>query len=718
MNKYYSIILFLSLLIIINIYPQWSNNSQINTPVCTAVENQNEVVSATDGQGGTFFAWRDYRNEPTMFGGDIYVQKISSDGELLWGNDGIPVSTAINGQFRPEIINDGAGNVIIVWADNKGGFYNYDLYAQKLDENSNKLWGSNGVHVTTDFYTDSFHQITSDGNGGVIITWQRLANVPGTTDIYAQKISADGTIQWTANGLPVCQASGSQYYPQLASDGIGGAVIVWSDARNGSSNLDIFAQHVNRKGTINWTVDGNPVCTDPAVQDLPVICKSNVNNGVIIAYEDYRVLDGAIYVQRLNEYGEYDWTENGILISPNGSSCSNPAIIQDIAGGYIVCWIDDVQMTETNIMAQKFDENANKLWGTDAVTVCSATNDQQNIYAISNDAGGITITWQDYRSDSEADIYAQWIDPDGNAMWGIDGIGVSNAQGSEEYPVCTADGIGGAVISWVDGRNGTDDIYTQNVDIQGQLGTQIFWWTKNNINKPVNDLQITADTILVTIGGKSSTDLELTDGTLIIDTLFHQLTNDLEITVEHGGIIDTIAYHAGMQGSDFIHTYLNDNSSIYLSEGDPPFSGIYIPFSKLEKFGGTDPAGEWIINIYDSQTGNTGTLQSWGVALSFTSITDVKQITENIPDDFILYQNYPNPFNPSTKIKFTISDLQFTILKVYNVLGKEVATLVNEKLPAGNYEVDFNASNLPSGIYFYRLNAGSYSSTKKMIILK
>ena len=90
---------------------------------------------------------------------------------------------------------------------------------------------------------------------------------------------------------------------------------------------------------------------------------------------------------------------------------------------------------------------------------------------------------------------------------------------------------------------------------------------------------------------------------------------------------------------------------------------------------------------------------------------------------FSLEQNYPNPFNPSTKIKFTIpSDVKGqksnVTLKVYDVLGNEVATLVNEEKPAGEFEVDFNAIGLPSGIYFYQLNAGSFLQTKKMVYLK
>ncbi|MCH7964201.1 MAG: T9SS type A sorting domain-containing protein [Bacteroidetes bacterium] len=108
----------------------------------------------------------------------------------------------------------------------------------------------------------------------------------------------------------------------------------------------------------------------------------------------------------------------------------------------------------------------------------------------------------------------------------------------------------------------------------------------------------------------------------------------------------------------------------------------------------------------------------------FPKVTDYSfTITSNAsedfqPMDFKLEQNFPNPFNPSTSIQYAMSSGQFVILKVYDVLGTEVKTLVNEELPAGIYEVIFDAANLPSGIYFYRLQAGIFTETKKMLILK
>jgi hypothetical protein len=105
------------------------------------------------------------------------------------------------------------------------------------------------------------------------------------------------------------------------------------------------------------------------------------------------------------------------------------------------------------------------------------------------------------------------------------------------------------------------------------------------------------------------------------------------------------------------------------------------------------------------------------------NLTDVEQEQSAIPEEFSLLQNYPNPFNPTTKIRYTIpsvgtSLMKFVQLKVYDVLGNKVATLVDEEKPAGNYEIDFDASKLPSGVYFYKLTAGELISTHKMILIR
>lgn len=112
------------------------------------------------------------------------------------------------------------------------------------------------------------------------------------------------------------------------------------------------------------------------------------------------------------------------------------------------------------------------------------------------------------------------------------------------------------------------------------------------------------------------------------------------------------------------------------------------------------------------------TLTNEEIQILYGSTVDVKMDDNIVLNDFNLCQNYPNPFNPYTLISFSIPSKNQVVLKVFDLLGKEVAALINEERPAGSYTVEFNASNLSSGIYFYRLQAGSYIETKKMLLLK
>lgn len=104
--------------------------------------------------------------------------------------------------------------------------------------------------------------------------------------------------------------------------------------------------------------------------------------------------------------------------------------------------------------------------------------------------------------------------------------------------------------------------------------------------------------------------------------------------------------------------------------------------------------------------------------LSNNMVIGVPNNNTNLPEGFLLYQNYPNPFNPTTSIKYSVSGVQNVKLEVYDILGKEVATLVNTRQSAGIYEVKFSGEHMSSGIYFYKLTAGNYSDRKKMLIVK
>jgi len=174
----------------------------------------------------------------------------------------------------------------------------------------------------------------------------------------------------------------------------------------------------------------------------------------------------------------------------------------------------------------------------------------------------------------------------------------------------------------------------------------------------------------------------------------------------------------------------NDSAQVYISasyNGGESFQDILVsdvPFlpSSIQAFWANDYMGSYIgITALQNivwpcwNDNRTGFYQLYTERLI---VTDVREIYIDLPESFILEQNYPNPFNPSTTIGFQLPEKSYVEITVYDVLGNEVATLVDEYKPAGRYEIEFNASGLSTGVYFYRLQAGGFIQTKKMVLMK
>jgi hypothetical protein len=176
----------------------------------------------------------------------------------------------------------------------------------------------------------------------------------------------------------------------------------------------------------------------------------------------------------------------------------------------------------------------------------------------------------------------------------------------------------------------------------------------------------------------------------------------------------------GEGGQNFINTVFDDTSSIPISQGIPPYSGRYKPIGNLSILYDKDISGDWILKILDKKSGNEGVLNSWCLQMTY-NIVGINEPVSEIPKEFKLFQNYPNPFNPATNIKYNIAKSSLVNLKIYDMLGRVVAEPVNEYQKAGVYEVQFpgnTGSNLPSGVYVYKLSAGDFVSVKRMVLVK
>jgi hypothetical protein len=159
----------------------------------------------------------------------------------------------------------------------------------------------------------------------------------------------------------------------------------------------------------------------------------------------------------------------------------------------------------------------------------------------------------------------------------------------------------------------------------------------------------------------------------------------------------------------------NNNSGSYTGYFDMPFNTRVATFGA----GFTITYGDFKKNIHSQILVMSG---DWADPIAAPELVsgignrDSWSLTS--PRAFRLKQNYPNPFNPLTRIKFTLSNQEHVSVKVYNTLGQKIQALLNKTMPAGNHEVEFNGENLPSGIYFYRIQAGDFQDVKKMVILK
>ena len=170
-------------------------------------------------------------------------------------------------------------------------------------------------------------------------------------------------------------------------------------------------------------------------------------------------------------------------------------------------------------------------------------------------------------------------------------------------------------------------------------------------------------------------------------------------------------------------TLQNGSAKIYLDENSTPIFDVVAGGSSNNymKYGETSTGGlfggllDWIIwDVSGAYAPGEGT----PLPETLTGLTSVNEYDSKLPDNYILSQNYPNPFNPSTQISFSLIKPGLTTLTVYNLIGQEIAQLVDEELNSGTYKVNFNAENLPTGLYIYRIQSGSFNDTKKMMLIK
>jgi len=468
MAKLYKPVLMLTFLLqVVGVQSAQAQWLPTGVPICISEGEQLRARIVSDGLGGAIITWEGGNppgNVGISGGFDVYAQRINANGVVRWAENGIPVCTAINGQGRPQIVSDGEGGAVIAWQDGRSGT-RWDLYAQRIDSDGYSEWAEGGVFlgIGDEWGWDLDLQIAADGFRGAIIAYRAYhpdsAIVAG---VYVQRVTANGSAVWGANGISIGIALGDRVWPRIVEDGQHGAIITWMEGRP-RGGWRVYVQRINPEGIALWGPNGIAVCSASSEQGLPEIASDGSGGAIVVWRDDERGCK--VYTQKIGGDGELLWPDDGIAVSGIHSDCC-PQIVSDEAGGAIVTWSDFIR-----IYAQRVDSMGLVRWGTNGVTL----RDYAYVgypHLIKDGFGGAIIMWEDGWGGNDQNIYAQRVNAAGATLWAENGIPVCRTNAYQDGAQAILDGAGGAIAVWRDAREccvaDISDIYAQKIHAAGE----------------------------------------------------------------------------------------------------------------------------------------------------------------------------------------------------------------------------------------------------------
>jgi hypothetical protein len=310
----------------------------------------------------------------------------------------------------------------------------------------------------------------------------------------------------------------------------------------------------------------------------------------------------------------------------------------------------------------------------------------------------------------EGQVYAAWVDSigvvfdrsiDAGNSWLDENIRISSLNDGWNYYLsygCAYDGT-----PWIDCDNSNSPnkgtVYLSWIDNTGSLYRTDVWLSKStnmgiNWSQPV---RVNNDPINLQNKAHYFTHIAVDQANGNLYCSFYDNRSAPNIAY-----IDLYLARSTDGGSTFANVKVNSNQFSLCSVYYGDYIGLAAYNNKVRP-------------VWAEGNGSAGSI--W-TAIIDTFTIGIKPISNYIPENFLLYQNYPNPFNPATNIKFDLPKSTLVKIKIYDILGKEIETLVNENLLPGSYKIDWNASQYPSGIYFYKMETANYVETKRMILMK
>ena len=418
-----------------------------------------------DGNGGAIVAWHDTRNASNE---NLYMQRISADGTLLWDTGGKLLCDATGIQEGVKIAPDGTGSFIFVWRD-KRNENNGDIFAHRVDINGDFLWTEEiQVYVANGIQQNP--RITTASDGGAIIVWEDGRNDPFTKDIYAQKIALDGNLVWNTSGLALCTEQNDQINPRLINDTNGGCYFIWEDGRiQGHPYEDIYVQHIDAIGNALFEQNGKPICNADGEQFSPLL-RRDTDNNLFAVWGDNRLGSTGIYVQILDSAGNIILSANGEIIYYGlcGDAC-NYEILGD-GNKSIIIWED----TRNPVLGRQIfmqvlnnDGSLGLQVNGKAITEPTGSDQEYPDAVVHYTVDGAVIVWQENRADY-TQIYAQAVDINGNFLWSNTGIPVGTFLAEQQGAKLSVEYISpdtqNYYVGWSDLRdNWNYGIYAQSI---------------------------------------------------------------------------------------------------------------------------------------------------------------------------------------------------------------------------------------------------------------
>lgn len=283
---------------------------------------------------------------------------------------------------------------------------------------------------------------------------------------------------WGTTTLPlaVCSAPAHQDLPMAAADGSGGSIVAWTDHRN-ERDADIYAQWIDATGEVRWASDGIAVCAAVGSQHLTGVVADG-SGGAVFVWVDHRSAnesDEDIYAQRLGPDGSPLWGANGVAVGRGPGTQAEAVLVSDGADGAIIVWTDNANGSGAGVIrGQRIGAAGDLLWDPNGLEIAasSAGGGQRAPAVVADGAGGAVIAWVDGRSRAgQGEIYAQRIGGDGERIWSVSDTAVTTSSSTALAggPMLVADGAGGVLVAWSasEDENGTPQVRGQRISSSG-----------------------------------------------------------------------------------------------------------------------------------------------------------------------------------------------------------------------------------------------------------